>query len=143
MVFYDPLPTELWFIIYKMEHSSFLEAVNKQIKTLNRDIELLNITEHSKIERGWGLRVGMIDEPLHDDGGPIAYDYFSDFPRVWAHCCPRVTCWTINTWNSFNRVHPNIFIHDNGSLDISTPQGAYRYDNEMRRKIVVEYLFDW
>ena len=141
MVFYNKLPSEMWFIIYKMEHSSFLDAVNKQIKTLNREIEILNRTEFLKIERGWGERLGGFGDSADD----IAFDHFSDLPRSWSHCCPRVTHWTIKQWDSFKSVHPNIFIRINGSLDISQPQGAYGYgyDYEERRKIIVEYLFDW
>ena len=131
MVFYDPLPTELWFIIYKMEHSSFLSAVNTEIKTLNREIELLNNIEADKSVRG--------------------YEY-EDFPRAWAHCCPQVTSWTIKEWNSFRRVHPAIYIRTNGSLDIYNPNGGakfgsdaygYGWDIEMRRDVVVMYLEDW
>ena len=140
MIFNDLLPTELWFIIFKMEHSTFLDAVNKQIKTLNREIELLNKTEFAKIERGWGERLGSFG-----DEGDIAFDHFSDFPRSWAHCCPQVTHWTIKEWNRFRRVHPTIVVLNNGSIDLFTPQGAYGYgySPEMRREVVVEYLFDW
>ena len=36
MVFYKSiLPTELWFIIYKIEHMNKLKFVNNQIKTIN------------------------------------------------------------------------------------------------------------
>ena len=130
MVFYDALPTELWFRIYKIEHSTFLDGVNKQIKTLLREIEILNQTEHAKSAR----------RELH-----YAFDHFSDFPRCWANYCPRVTHWTIKEWISFNYVHPTIFIRNNGSLDISSPKGTYGYgySTDERRDIVVMYLEDW
>ena len=116
MVFYDPLPTELWFIIYKMEHSSLLSNVNSEIKTLNREIELLNKNEPERLPA-------------------------SRFHSLYsAHCD-----WTIKQWSSFRLVHPTIFIHLDGILDIHRPQGAYGYgyDRRRRRKIVVEYMKDW
>ena len=42
MVFYNLLPTELWFIIYKMEHSSFLSSVNAEIKNLAIEVKRVN-----------------------------------------------------------------------------------------------------
>jgi len=42
MVFYNLLPTELWFIIYKMEHSSFLSSVNAEIKKLYEEVKHVN-----------------------------------------------------------------------------------------------------
>ena len=142
MSFYYPLPIEIWFIIYKMEHSSFLGEVNKKIKTLNREIELLNKTESDKIA---SPLLWMYDMEGNMDGEEFSFDYFSDFPRIWAHCCPQMTGWTIKEWNSFRYVHPTIIIRNNGSLDISSPRGAYGYgfSPEMRREVVVKYLFDW
>ncbi len=37
MVLYEPLPTELWFIIYKIEHQMKLEHVNHSIIALSND----------------------------------------------------------------------------------------------------------
>ena len=37
MVFYEQLPTELWFIIYKIEHQNNLAHVNKDIIYLKND----------------------------------------------------------------------------------------------------------
>ena len=42
MVFFSQLPTELWFIIYKMEHSSLLSSVNTEIKFLANEVEHVN-----------------------------------------------------------------------------------------------------
>ena len=42
MVFYHPLPVEIWFIIYKMEHSMFLKDVNCEIKTLSKQMSDTN-----------------------------------------------------------------------------------------------------
>ena len=43
MVFFNNLlPSELWFKIYKIEHSINLLNVNKEIKQLNKDRELIN-----------------------------------------------------------------------------------------------------
>jgi hypothetical protein len=42
-VFFPQLPTELWFIIYKMEHSSFLSSVNAEIKNLSNEVEHVNM----------------------------------------------------------------------------------------------------
>ena len=90
MVFYDPLPQNCGSSSTKWSIQSFLSAVNKQIKTLNREIELLNNIEADKSVRG--------------------YEY-EDFPRAWAHCCPQVTGWTIKEWNSFRRsIPPSIFV---------------------------------
>ena len=49
MVFFPQLPTELWFIIYKMEHSSFLSSVNAEIKILGIEAELENNRTYSTI----------------------------------------------------------------------------------------------
>ena len=42
MVFFPQLPTELWFMIYKMEHSSFLSSVNAEIINLSNEVEHVN-----------------------------------------------------------------------------------------------------
>lgn len=42
MVFYSPLPVELWFIIYKMEHSMHLSPVNAEIKNLEKELGHVN-----------------------------------------------------------------------------------------------------
>jgi len=79
-------------VVHHLQNGAFilLSAVNKQIKTLNREIELLNNIEADKSVRG--------------------YEY-EDFPRAWAHCCPQVTGWTIKEWNSFRRsIPPSIFV---------------------------------
>lgn len=41
-IFYPELPVELWFIIYKIEHQSWLKCVNREIKTLSNEVYLLN-----------------------------------------------------------------------------------------------------
>ena len=53
MVFYESiLPTELWFIIYKIEHMNKLKLVNKEIlsqkknKIRKKYIEFLNIYKY-------------------------------------------------------------------------------------------------
>lgn len=42
MVFYSPLPVEMWFIIYKMEHSMNLSHVNAEIKNLEKEVGGVN-----------------------------------------------------------------------------------------------------
>ena len=42
MVFYDPLPTEIWFVIYKYEHGINLSKVNRQIRRIRYDVDIEN-----------------------------------------------------------------------------------------------------
>ena len=42
MVFYNLLPKELWFKIYKIEHNMNLLNVIEELKQLNKDKELIN-----------------------------------------------------------------------------------------------------
>ena len=39
MVFYEPLPIELWFIIYKIEHQRNLFQVNQSVIVLKNDTQ--------------------------------------------------------------------------------------------------------
>ena len=41
-IFYPPLPEEVWFIIYKIEHQSLINLVNREIKKLAYEVELFN-----------------------------------------------------------------------------------------------------
>jgi len=42
MVFYDLLPNELWFKIYKIEHNLNLVKIHEELTQLNKDKELIN-----------------------------------------------------------------------------------------------------
>ena len=42
MVFYYQLPKEIWFIIYKMEHSLLLSVVLKELYDCSNEVELIN-----------------------------------------------------------------------------------------------------
>tara|TARA_B110001450_G_scaffold230664_1_gene232064 strand:- start:2689 stop:2931 length:243 start_codon:yes stop_codon:yes gene_type:complete len=42
MVFYHQLPEELWFIIYKIEHSVNLSMVNMELKKIHKEFENAN-----------------------------------------------------------------------------------------------------
>jgi hypothetical protein len=71
MVFYNLLPTELWFIIYKMEHSSFLSSVNAEIKNLAIEVNRVNTQ----------MFINMPTHPLlqesmarHSDGINVEWD---------------------------------------------------------------------
>lgn len=59
MVFYHPLPVEIWFIIYKMEHSIFLNDVNNEIKTLNKEMNDTNQKIHNYL---WAIGNNIIED---------------------------------------------------------------------------------
>jgi len=42
MVFYHQLPEELWFIIYKIEHSVNISMVNMEFKKIHKELENAN-----------------------------------------------------------------------------------------------------
>ena len=74
MVFYNLLPTELWFIIYKMEHSSFLSSVNAEIKNLAIEVNRVNTRM-------------FINMPLEERDD-----------------APNDVAWNINEWLSFKNM---------------------------------------
>ena len=74
MVFYNQLPTELWFIIYQMEHSSFLSSVNAEIKILANEVNRVNTRM-------------FINMPLEERDD-----------------APNDVAWNINEWLSFKNM---------------------------------------
>lgn len=44
MVFFEALPTEIWFKIYKMEHNSKLVDLNREIIKIKQRIDHINDT---------------------------------------------------------------------------------------------------
>ena len=79
MVFNNQLPTELWFIIYKMEHSSFISSVNTEIKNLVIEVNCINTRM-------------LINIPLEE-----REDWIKDAPGG------RAT-WNINEWLSYKNL---------------------------------------
>lgn len=51
-IFYPPLPVEVWFIIYKIEHQSLINLVNREIKKLAYEVELLNKRMYNLLPMG-------------------------------------------------------------------------------------------
>jgi hypothetical protein len=47
MVFYDVLPIEIWFVIYKYEHMMYLSKVNRQIRRIRYEVDIAN---HGAVE---------------------------------------------------------------------------------------------
>ena len=83
-VFFPQLPTELWFIIYKMEHSSFLSSVNAEIKTLSNEVEHVNAR---MFINGWGA----------EESGEV----------------PTGIAWNVNEWLAFKNT-TGAYIDTNG-----------------------------
>ena len=79
MVFYSPLPVELWFIIYKMEHSMNLSHVNAEIKNLEKE-------------------VGRVNSRMFIN---IHLDEWGDIPSNIA--------WNVNEWLAFKNATGTIF----------------------------------
>ena len=59
MCFYDNLPVELWFIIYKIEHHHMFKTVIDQIKN---DRKELNIANKILIADTWCVVWPLVDE---------------------------------------------------------------------------------
>ena len=55
MVFYDPLPTEIWFIIYKHEHGMYLSEVNRQIHRIRYEVDMTNHEGVNDFMEGGGI----------------------------------------------------------------------------------------
>ena len=65
MVFYNSLPTELWFYIYKIEHAQKMKSVHDEIKSISETVTMLNIGAEDIIQRNTqGKMVANIFEML-------------------------------------------------------------------------------
>ena len=99
-IFYHPIPVELWMIIYKFEHKSFISSVNREIKKLANEVKLMNerIRINSNLEQQyiWTIHEmvnfkkktgAFIDTEPGEYQGTIIYDAI-DFaghePDGWA-----------------------------------------------------------
>jgi hypothetical protein len=64
MVFYNQLPTELWFVIYKHEHSMNLSAVNRHIRRIRLEVDLANHRLINDLMEGDGIALWNCNEWL-------------------------------------------------------------------------------
>ena len=109
MVFYNPLPVELWFIIYKMEHGSFLSSVNAEIKNLSNEVERVN-------ERMF------INMPLEE---------WNDIPSNIA--------WNVNEWLAFKKATGARFDIEGHVSTTWVSHTPWRWGVEEGRPIIVPF----
>tara|TARA_A100001015_G_C14650094_1_gene578851 strand:+ start:387 stop:674 length:288 start_codon:yes stop_codon:yes gene_type:complete len=90
MFFTSLLPIELWFKIYKIEHSMIQKDVLIEIKELSKQIEELNITIIDKNEK-WNIikwnnfKIKFSKVDFYGRCQSTSFKYFPNLPK--GHSC--------------------------------------------------------